>query len=131
MSNSINPTEPQSVKTGWTRTCLLVETYSDARIYADHLNTGWKLDPYLPAVKVDKAFFVNLVYREGEGELADPRIVTVEPLKKEDEILATVEVANDPEAQLHWRNLGYRVVPDKIYQKTSIMKLVAKPEGAK
>lgn len=45
-----------------------------------------------------------------------------------EEINFTVEVPNSEEAQRPYFERGYRVMSDKIYQKTSVMKLLVKPK---
>lgn len=94
-------------------------------VYLENLiKDGWKPDPvWMPTGRPNIAegmMIYHLIKYAPEEE---------KPAQPTDEIVSVVEVANAEGIQEEYYNKGYRIIPDKIYQKTSVMKLVKAPGG--
>ena len=93
---------------------------------------GWEPDPvWMPTNRpniADNFLVYHLIWytEEEKKAIADAKFAP-NPIQME-EVLFTVAVANNPDSQKEWFDKGYRIIPDKIYQKEVIMKLV-KPVG--
>lgn len=61
-----------------------------------------------------------------EAHILEARLLAENPLPVPEEVAYIIEVPNREEDMKAAYDKGYRVVPDKIYQKTTVMRLMAK-----
>jgi hypothetical protein len=92
------------------------------------INNGFIPDPIFmptnrPNITNEFMIYHLIKYSEEELKQMEAEKVKLQPTPAE-EIEFTVNVDHSPERQKPWYDQGYRIIPDKIYQKEVIMKKI-------